>query len=82
MGFDIRLPIGGLFTIMGIMLTLFGLVSDKSLYQRSLGINVNFEWGLVTLAFGIFMILLGRRSVAQDLGLEDSPGENRSPRQH
>ena len=82
MGFDIRLPIGGLFTILGIMLTLYGLVSDKSIYQRSLGINVNLEWGVVTLVFGIVMVLLVRRSVGKDLGLQDSTGENRSPRQH
>jgi len=79
MGFDIRLPIGGLFTIMGIMLTLYGLVSDTSIYQRSLGINVNLEWGLVTLVFGIIMVLLGRRSVAEDLGLHHSAGNDRSP---
>jgi hypothetical protein len=63
-GFDIRLPIGGLFTVLGVILSIYGLVSDKSLYQRSLGINVNLEWGLVTLAFGIVMVLLGRRSIS------------------
>jgi hypothetical protein len=82
MGFDIRLPIGALFTIMGIMLTIFGLVSDKGLYQRSLGINVNLEWGVVTLAFGIVMVLLGRRSVSEDLGLHKSDNASRPPRRH
>ena len=82
MGFDIRLPIGGLFTTLGIILTLFGLLGDKSLYQRSLGINVNLEWGLVTLAFGIIMVLLGRRSVAKDLGLEKAGDDSRPRHQH
>jgi hypothetical protein len=82
MGFDIRLPIGGLFTILGIMLSVYGLVSDKALYQRSLGINVNLEWGLVTLAFGIVMVVLGRRSLAKDLGTAESGGEARRPHGH
>jgi hypothetical protein len=31
------------------------------MYERSLGINVNFDWGIALLAFGIVMFLLGRR---------------------
>jgi len=31
------------------------------IYGRSLGINVNLGWGLVLLAFGITMLLLGMR---------------------
>jgi hypothetical protein len=61
MGLDIRLPIGGLFTVLGLLLTGYGLVSSKVLYERSLGINVNLEWGLVMLVFGVIMIVLGRR---------------------
>ena len=37
MGLDIRLPIGALFALLGFVLAAFGLVSDKDLYQRSLG---------------------------------------------
>ena len=61
MGLDIRLPIGGLFTVLGLLLTGYGLVSEKALYQRSLGINVNLKWGLVMLVFGVIMVVLGRR---------------------
>jgi hypothetical protein len=61
MGLDIRLPIGGLFTLLGLLLAGYGWVSNPDLYQHSLGINVNLRWGLVMLAFGIVMILLGRR---------------------
>jgi hypothetical protein len=61
MGLDIRLPIGLMFTIFGILLVVFGLVGDPTIYQRSLGINVNFWWGLVMLVFGLLMLLLGRR---------------------
>ena len=61
MGLDIRLPIGGLFTLLGLLLAGYGWVSNPDLYQHPLGINVNLRWGLVMLAFGIVMIMLGRR---------------------
>ena len=62
MGLDIRLPIGGLFTIIGILLVGYGLMADKAIYQKSLGINVNLWWGLVMLAFGLIMIVFGQRA--------------------
>ena len=61
MKMDLRLPIGLMFGAFGVMLTLFGLVSDRSIYQRSLGINVNLWWGLVLLAFGLVMLFYGIR---------------------
>ena len=60
MGIDIRLPIGFVFAVVGILLTAFGAASNSAIYQRSLGINVNLYWGLVLLAFGVIMVLLGR----------------------
>ena len=61
MGLDIRTPIGFLFVILGALLVAYGLLSDPSIYQRSLGINVNAGWGTVLLAFGGVMLWLGRR---------------------
>ena len=61
MGLDIRLPIGGLFSILGLLLAGYGLVSDRGIYVRSLGINVNLWWGVALLAFGVVMVVLGRR---------------------
>ena len=61
MGLDIRLPIGLMFVILGGLIVIYGFVSDPSIYQRSLGINVNVWWGLVMLAFGLIMFVFGRR---------------------
>jgi len=61
MGLDIRLPIGGLFSILGVLLAGYGLVSDQGIYERSLGINVNLWWGVALLVFGVVMVGLGRR---------------------
>ena len=56
MTLDLRLPIGLMFAIFGVMLVIFGLVSDTAIYARSLGINVNLWWGLVLLIFGLGML--------------------------
>ena len=61
MGLDIRLPIGMLFTVFGIILIAFGFFSNPSLYAQSLGINVNLDWGVVLLIFGAIMFYLGIR---------------------
>jgi hypothetical protein len=60
MGLDIRIPIGGLFALLGLLLSIYGLSSDASQYQRSLGININLEWGLVLLLFGADVLALAR----------------------
>ncbi len=63
MGIDIRLPIGFVFALIGILMTAFGAAGNHTIYQRSLGLNVNLDWGLVLLAFGIIMAALGRRGM-------------------
>jgi hypothetical protein len=69
MNLDLRLPIGLMFTIVGALLTAFGLMSDDAIYARSLGINVNLWWGLVLLAFGLVMLTLAIRVArARSLG--------------
>ena len=62
MPLDIRLPIGTLFTLVGLLMTGYGAFSDPAIYQRSLGYNVNLVWGLVLLVFGAGMLVLGRRA--------------------
>jgi hypothetical protein len=66
MGLDIRLPIGLMFTLFGLLLVVYGFISDKSIYRRSLGLNVNLGWGVVMLIFGVVMLLLGRRAATAD----------------
>ena len=61
MRFDLRLPMGLMFSLVGALLTIYGLVSDRAIYQRSLGINVNLWWGLVLVVFGGVMLRLAMR---------------------
>ncbi len=62
MGLDIRTPIGLMFSIFGVLLAGYGFVTRGSeIYQRSLGYNINLEWGAVLLVFGVVMLYLGRK---------------------
>ena len=63
MNFDLRLPIGIMFSLFGAMLVIFGAVSNKEIYEtHSLGININLVWGAVLLVFGAAMLLLTWRA--------------------
>lgn len=63
-GLDLRLPIGALFTVLGLVLGGYGLAThgDAALYAPSAGVNVNLVWGVVMLAFGLTFLLLARRA--------------------
>ena len=80
MGIDIRLPLGLLFLLMGAILLVYGALSDPSLYQQSLGINVNVYWGVVLFAFGGLMFALSRRGAraATAVRADSTPPSTRS----
>ncbi|GAC1647691.1 MAG: hypothetical protein NVS9B15_06240 [Acidobacteriaceae bacterium] len=61
MGLDIRIPIGALFTIIGVFLTGYGFLGDKAIYAQSLGLNINLAWGIVLIVFGALMLFFGAR---------------------
>ena len=58
MNFDLRFPLGVMFAIYGLILTIFGLATNgNEMYiTHSLGINVNLRWGLFLLLFGAIML--------------------------
>lgn len=66
MKLDVRLPIGGMFALFGAIITIFGLVSDPAIYERSLGININLWWGFVLFAFGAFMLIMAWRAAKKN----------------
>jgi hypothetical protein len=73
MRLDVRLPVGLLFTAIGIALCLYGALGDPAIYQRSLGINVNLRWGAVLLVFGVLMLLFAWRDRAAQAEPHSSP---------
>ena len=65
-GMDIRAPIGGLFTVLGVMLAAYGLVAGSRTSSDVAPVtNVNLWWGIVMLLFGILMLALSRRSATR-----------------
>ncbi|MDR3734230.1 MAG: hypothetical protein P4L10_01695 [Acidobacteriaceae bacterium] len=65
MGLDIRIPLGFVFAILGVILAGYGLFTRHSaIYAMSGGMNINLIWGLVMLLFGVIMLLLSRRKPA------------------
>ena len=63
MGLDLRWPIGLMFTLIGALLVIYGLItsSNAETYARSLGINIDLYWGLLLLVFGGIMLTLAWR---------------------
>ena len=64
MGFDLRWPIGLMFTLLGALLIVYGAATwGDPMYGRSLGYNVNLIWGTGLLLFGgtVLLVLLRRR---------------------
>jgi hypothetical protein len=87
MGLDIRLPIGGLFTVLGLLLTGYGLVTagDAARYARSLSVNINLWWGAVMLLFGLLMLSAAARArrTASARPAEETPeGQATEDREH
>jgi len=64
-GLDIRWPIAFIFTIYGVILLVFGAITDPAIFESSLGVNVDLWWGAGMLAFGIFMGALAIRASRQ-----------------
>ncbi|HUW92457.1 MAG TPA: hypothetical protein VMV74_04795 [Bacteroidales bacterium] len=55
---DIRFPIGLMFSVFGIIITVYGLttIGNDAMYLRSLNINVNLISGICMLIFGLVML--------------------------
>ncbi len=50
--FDLKIPLGSLLCTYGVVLVLYGLFGDPSLSEKSLGININLQWGILVFAVG------------------------------
>jgi hypothetical protein len=59
MGLDIRWPIGLMFSLIGLLLTIFGAVNRaaSSVKVEGQDTDINLIWGIVLLVFGVLMLL-------------------------
>lgn len=64
---DIRMPIGLLFSILGVLLFIYGLVTlgDSTMYAQSLGININIWSGIGMTVFGGIMLFFAMKARKQ-----------------
>lgn len=77
MGLDLRWPIGLMFSLIGVMLVVFGLItnSNQQIYERSLGLNINLYWGLILLVFGGWMLTMAWRGARKTAQQNKPPGK-------
>jgi hypothetical protein len=61
MPIDIRVPIGVMLGLMGLLLAGYGLLGDHAIYARSLGLNINLIWGSVLIVAAAILLVLGTR---------------------
>jgi hypothetical protein len=59
--FDLRLPLGWLFVVLGLLIICAGFGAQVTSEGMSLGWNVDFVWGAVMVGFGLICLWLARR---------------------
>ena len=68
MGLDIRWPIGLMFSLIGVLLTGFGLINSAKSMTKISGqdVNINLFWGIVLLVFGVLMVFFAWKGGKKD----------------
>jgi hypothetical protein len=62
MQLDVRIPLGLLLTVLGVILLVYGFASDPAIYvQHSLGQNLNLRWGAIFLLCGTSILFTARK---------------------
>jgi hypothetical protein len=64
MGLDLRIPIGVMFTLLGVLFTGYGAVTLGQPGTAPTGLPIVLIWGGVMLLFGVVLLLLARRAGA------------------
>jgi hypothetical protein len=70
--FDLRMVIGGLLTLYGIVLTVLGLFASSDAKAKAAGININLWAGLVILAGGAVFLAWARLRPLRAEDLQDT----------
>jgi len=60
--FDIRIPIGAMFSLIGALLVIYGWWANMPTVPGSGGLNVNAWWGGAMALFGVGMLALAQRA--------------------
>jgi len=59
---DVRLPIGGFFTLLGVLLTSYGWATLGTPGTAPAGVPIDLVWGAALLVFWVALLGLARRA--------------------
>ena len=62
MNLDVRVPIGGFFSLLGVLLTGYGWATLGTPGTAPAGVPIDLVWGAVLFVFGVAMLALARRA--------------------
>jgi hypothetical protein len=77
--FDLRIMIGGLFVVYGVLLTIYGIFTSDAEIQKSAGIHINLWLGLGMLVLGALFLLWARLSPVRHPAEPNPTGSPRPP---
>jgi hypothetical protein len=85
--FDIRVLIGGLFTLYGLLLAGYSFFTSAAELKKAAGININLWLGLGMLVLGLLFLLWVRLAPLQPLeahptGMRSDEEDDRRPASH
>jgi hypothetical protein len=64
-GLDVRIPIGLLFTALGLLLAGYGVATFGAPGTAPTGVPINLVWGGLLMIFGVSMLGLARRGAGR-----------------
>ncbi|GAA0954397.1 hypothetical protein [Actinocorallia libanotica] len=74
---DIRVVIGGLFTIYGVILTITGIIDSPAARAKAEGVDINLWVGLAMLVFGLCFLFWSMRNPRHQVHEGHDPDEDR-----
>ena len=78
--FDVRLVVGGLLTIYGVVLTVMGLLDGSGAVQKAAGVRINLWTGIVLLVVGVgFLLWMRARPLHPEAPTPDSKADSGQP---
>ena len=75
--FDLRVLIGGLFTLYGVLLTVAGFFTSDAEIQKAAGINMNLWLGIGMLVLGLIFLLWVRLAPLTHEAADPNPTDRR-----
>lgn len=73
---DIRVVIGGLFTVYGVILTIVGIIDSPAARAKAEGVDINLWVGIAMLAFGLCFLVWSMLNPRRQVHEAEHPEED------